>query len=148
MPSVVGGVSPRSLAAGQAPVVNPDLLSSATTLQQSGGGGFTKLVDALQSLDQALNIATLQAAAAGQTADIATLQAQVATLQSQVTSINGQIGIINTRLDQLSNSIINLSGQLGGWTFSNVVGAPPAGPVTGSLPAANGGTQYQLPLYA
>ena len=145
---VAGGVSPRTLAAGQAPVANPDLLSSATTLQQSGGGGFTKLVDAFQTLDQALNIVTLQAASAGQAADIATLQSQVATLQSQVTSINGQIGVINTRLDQISTALLNLTSQLGGWSFSNVVGAPPAGPVTGSLPAANGGTQYQLPLYA
>jgi chaperonin cofactor prefoldin len=145
VPGVAGGVSPRATANGQALVVNQDLLSASTTLQQSGSG-YQRLVDALQSLDQGANIIALLNSITAQAAEIQTLQGQVSTLQAQVTSINGQIGIINTRLDQLANSIINLTGQLGGWAFG-AVGAAPTGTPTGSMPATLSGTQYLLPLY-
>jgi hypothetical protein len=139
---VAGGVRPRAKANGQQPVVDPDLLSASTTLQQSGGGGYARLIDALQSLDQIQNILTL----AQQAANVAS---EIATLQSQVTSINGQIGVINTQIGQLQNAVVSLTSQLGGWSFANTVGAPPAGAVTGSMAAtAQSGTQYQLPLYA
>ena len=154
MPGVVGGVSPRTLAQGQAPVLNPDLLSASTTLQQSGGGGFARLVDALQSLDQSANIVALLGSITTQAGEIATLQGQVATLQSQVTSINGQIGVINTQIGQLQSSVVTLTSevgalqaQLGGWTFG-AVGATVPSIAAGNVPATNAGTQYLLPLYS
>jgi septal ring factor EnvC (AmiA/AmiB activator) len=143
---VAGGVSPRKLANGQSPIQYPDLLSASTTLVQSGSG-YMRLVNALQTLDQAENILAVVQSITSQAAAIATLQSQVATLQSQVTSINGQIGIINTRLDQLSNSIVNLTSQLGGWTFGPV-GATVPSIAAGNVPATNAGTQYLLPLYS
>jgi peptidoglycan hydrolase CwlO-like protein len=109
---VAGGVSPRTLAAGQAPVVNTDLLSAATTLQQSGGGAFTKLIDALQSLDQALNIVSLQTAASGQAADIATLQGQVTTLQGQVTTLQGQVTTLQGNITTINATLTSLQNQI------------------------------------
>ena len=148
MQGVAGGVSPRSLEAGQAPVVDRNLLSASTALQQSGGGAYQKLVDALQSLNQVENILSLSGNIAGITTEITTLQGQVATLQSQVTSINGQIGIINTRLDQLANSINNLTTQLGGYQFGPPAGVP-AGAITGSIPTTEpGGAVVAIPTYA
>lgn len=87
---VVGGISAQPLAAGQAPNKTPDLLSASTTLLQSGGGGYARLINALQSLDQAQNIFTLASQAANFATDIATLQSQVATLQSQVATLQAQ----------------------------------------------------------
>ena len=146
MSGVVGGVSPRTLANGQAPVLNPDLLSASTTLQQSGGGGFARLVDALQSLDQSANVVALLGSITTQAGEIATLQGQVTTIQGQITSINGQIGVINTQIGQLQSAVVSLTNQLAGVNFG-AVGAAPAGTPTAGLPATIGGTQYVLPLY-
>jgi len=159
---VIGGVSPRTLANGQAPVLNPDLLSAATTLQQSGGGGYQRLVDALQSLDQAQNIVALLGGITTLTGDVTTLQGQVSTLQSQVTSINGQIGVINGQISGIQNAIVTLNGEvgtlqtqvaalqtaLGGFTFGAVGGIPPGG-ISGSIAVTEpGGTVMSVPLYA
>lgn len=58
---------------------------------QSGGGGYARLINALQSLDQAQNIFTLASQAAGFATDITALQGQVATLQGQVATLQGQV---------------------------------------------------------
>lgn len=148
MQGVAGGVSAApGLEAGQARVTNPDLLSASTTLQQAGGGGYARLVDALQSLDQAQNVLALVAQSAQDAADIAVLKGQVTTINGQIAAINGQIGTINTRLDQLANAILGLTSQLGGWTFGAVSPTVPS-VASGSLPATEAGTQYLLPLYS
>ena len=56
MPGVVGGVSSRPLASGQAQLLNPDILSASTAIQQAGGGAFARLINALQLLDQSGNV--------------------------------------------------------------------------------------------
>lgn len=84
MSGVVGGVSGRQLDAGQAPVQYPDQISAHTAVLQTGGGAYTRISNALQSLDQSFNVATLAAAIGTNGGDITTLQSQVATLQAQV----------------------------------------------------------------
>ena len=154
MVGVIGGVSPRALAQGQAPVLNPDLLSASTTLQQSGGGGFARLVDALQSLDQSANVVALLNSITTQASEITTLQGQVSTLQSQVTSITGQIGVINTQIGQLQSSVVTLTSEVGalqaqldGVSFG-AVGPTVPSIAAGSIATTVSGTQYLLPLYS
>ena len=102
MPGVVGGVSPQPLAAGQAQQKYNDLLSASTTLLQSGGGGFARLINALQSLDQSANIFTLAIQAANFQTEIATLQGQVATLQGQVATLQGQVSTLQAQVQTLT----------------------------------------------
>ena len=83
MPGVVGGVSPRPSGQGQAPLQYPDLLSASTTIVQSGGGGFARLINALQLLDQSGNLVSIASQLATLQADITTIQGQITTLQQQ-----------------------------------------------------------------
>lgn len=87
MSGVVGGVSARQLDAGQAPVQYPDQISAHTAVLQTGGGAYARISNALQSLDQSFNVATLAAAIGTNGSDITTLQNQVATLQGQVQAL-------------------------------------------------------------
>lgn len=109
---VVGGVSSRPLANGQAQLQYPDLLSASTAIIQAGGGGFARLKDALQLLDQSGNVLSiansvtvLQGQVATLQGEVATIQGQIATLQGQVTTINGEITTINATLTSLQNQI-------------------------------------------
>jgi prefoldin subunit 5 len=153
VPGVAGGVSPRSLANGQAPVVNPELLSASTALQQSGGGGYARLKDALQALDQGQNVATLASQTESNTSDIATIQGQITSINAQITSINGQIGVINGQISGLQSAIVTLTGEIGalqaqlGTLAFGAVGAPPTGVANASLEVTSGGSQYFIPLY-
>ena len=99
---VVGGVNARTLAAGGVPNPNPDLLSASTTLLQSGGGAYARLVNALQGLDQSANIITLANQAVNFGSDIATLQGQVATLQGQVATLQGQVTALQGQVTALT----------------------------------------------
>lgn len=101
MQGVVGGVNARTLTAGGVPNPNPDLLSASTTLLQSGGGAYVRLVNALQGLDQSANIITLANQAVNFGSDIATLQGQVATLQGQVATLQGQVSTLQAQVQTL-----------------------------------------------
>ena len=125
--NVAGGVSPRKLAAGQVPNQVDDILSSSTTLLQSGGGAYTRMVDALQSLDQTENIVFLAGNNANLQQQITTLQGDVTTLQSQMTAVqnelsnqSGQIAtlqinmnsVLNTQIPNLQNQINTINARL------------------------------------
>ena len=97
MIGVVGGVNARTLAAGGVPNPNPDLLSASTTLLQSGGGAYARLVNALQGLDQSANIITLANQAVNFGTDITALQGQVATLQGQVSTLQSQVATLQAQ---------------------------------------------------
>ena len=119
MRGVAGGVSPRPLEGGQAALVNPDIISASTTLQQAGSGGYQRLVNALQSLDQGGNISTLAATQAAQQTSINNLNSVVATMQTQIFTIQNQITTINTTLTSLQNQINAITDRL------NRAGIPP-----------------------
>ena len=91
MSGVVGGVSSRPLSTGQAQLLNPDILSASTAIQQAGGGAFARLINALQLLDQSGNVIALASNLATLTTDITTMQAQIATLQTQMTGVRAWI---------------------------------------------------------
>lgn len=105
MLGVVGGVSPRTLDQGQSPSQYRDLLSASTTLLQSGGGGFARLINALQALDQTFNLSSLENA-------ITELQQQVAGIAAQIGTINGQISTLQGQVDTNTSNIATLQGQV------------------------------------
>jgi chromosome segregation ATPase len=150
---VVGGVSPRKQANGQAPVVDPNLLSASTTLQQAGSG-YQRLVDALQSLDQAQNIVALLNSIQSQAAEIAALTTRVtnaegviATLQTQVFTLQGQMTTANNNIATLQGQVTTLQGQLDGVSFAGNTGGVPIGGVSGNTHITLSGITYSLPLY-
>lgn len=168
MPGVVGGVSARALEPGQAPLQYPDLLSAATTLVQSGGGAYARLINALQSLDQGANILQLLNSLVAQGGDITTLQGQVATLQGQVATLNGQVTTLqgqvttlqgqmataNANIATLQGQVTTLNGQvttlqtqLDGVSFG-AVGATVPSIAAGNIATTIAGTPYLLPLYS
>lgn len=109
MQGVVGGVNARTLEAGGVPNPNPDLLSASTTLLQSGGGAYARLVNALQGLDQSANIITLANQAVNFGSDIATLQGQVATLQGQVSTLQAQVAAQQVTINSMSYNQVEVS---------------------------------------
>ena len=152
---VAGGVRARTLAGGQALIHNPDILSSATTLQQSGAGGFFRLVDALQQLDNSQGILALVTEQAAQAAQIVTINNAIANLQTGLANLAGtvsnledQITAINTQITTINGQITALQTALGGYVFGAVGGVPP-GAVTGSIAVTEpGGAVAAIPTYA
>jgi len=139
VPGVAGGVSSRKLEAGQSPIQYPDLLSASTTLVQSGSG-YLRLVNALQTLDQAANVLTLDGLITSQASAIATLQSQMAqtitavqTLQTQVFTLQSQVAALQAQLDGVSFGAV-------GPTVPSIA--------AGSIATTISGTQYLLPLYS
>ena len=102
---VPGGVSARPLANGQAPLSNPDLLSANTTIIQSGGGAFARLINALQLLDQSSQVIELAT-------NLATLQADITTLQGQVTALQTQVATLQTQTTNATNWINDTTAEI------------------------------------
>jgi TolA-binding protein len=136
---VVGGVRPRPQGNGQVPVLDTELLTASTTLLQSGSG-YSRLVDALQALNQDANIVSLLQAIQSQASAITTLQSQMAQTISAVQTLQQQVFT-------LQNQVTTLQGQLDGVSFAGNTGGVPIGGVSGNTHITLGGITYSLPLY-
>lgn len=79
---------------------------------QAGGGGYARLINALQSLDQAQNIFTLVGQAANFASEIAALQTQVAAQGGYITALQGQVQTLQGQVSTLQGQVTTLQGQV------------------------------------
>ena len=95
--SVAGGVSVGQLQAGNAPTQFPGLLPANVALLQPGSGYF-RLADALTSLDQSVNVATIQTAISNLTTTVTSLQTTIAAIQATQANHEVRIASLEARL--------------------------------------------------